>query len=228
MVKLKFLFFIVFAVASVPVYAQRQLSHDRYDFVLDSIKSMPKVSAVNLYSEYEKNGISWEETYKDKYRILTGVITNVGRDILGMERVISLKTRSEVIKGVPGYRTIDVIYPERLPENVKKALAAYKVGQNVELFVLFRKTPDDMDAVYFNEALPRGYSVQLYRNEELYVNVPDTDIGKQIIFKDENGKALLKGIIKWKSFAVLYENIPYDTEIIEVGDFSVKLSEIKQ
>jgi len=224
---LKLLGLIVAIVAVVPAFGQRQVSQDRYSFVLDSIKSLPKVTAANLYAEYEKNGISWEETYKDKYRILTGTVTNVGRDILGMERVVSLKTRSAVIKGVPGYRTIDVVYPEKLPENLKKMLATYKVGQNIELLVVFRKTPDDIDAVYFNEALPHGYSVQIYRNEELYVNVPETDIGKQFIFKDEDGKTIIKGTIKWKSFAVLYENIPYDTDTIEIGDFSVKISEIK-
>jgi len=228
MSKIKALCLIVLVAATVPVFGQRQVSQDRYNHILDSIKAMPKVTAVNLYAEYEKNGISWEDTYKENYRILTGTITNLGRDVLGMERVISLKTRSEVIKGVPGYRTIDVVYPEKLPENVKQTLATYKVGQNVEIFVRFRKTPDSIDAVYYNETLPFGYSVQLYRVEELCIIVPDTAIGKTIIIRDEDGKKLVQEVIKWVSMVIKNTNIVYYTYSIEIGDFIFKKSHVDE
>jgi hypothetical protein len=228
MSKIKALCLVVFVAAAVPVFGQRQVSQDRYGFILDSIKSLPKVSAVNLYAEYEKNGVSWEETYKDRYRIIAGVITNVGRDVLGMERVISLKTRSEVIKGLPGYRTIDVVYPEKLPENVKKALSAYKVGQNVELFVRFRKTPDSIDAVYYDESLPREYTIYTDPKENrLIFNVPDRDIGKNIIIKDADGDILDRTVIRWNSLWLDNAYVPDGAYSIEVGDFSIKISEIK-
>jgi len=228
MSKMKALYLILFVAATVPVFGQIQLPQDRYIATLDSIKPLPKITAANLYAEYEKNGISWEGAYKDSYRMLTGTITNVGRDILGMERVVSLKTRSEVIKGLPGYRTIDVVYPEKLPENVKKTLVAYKVGQNVEMLVRFRKTPDSIDAVYYDESMPREYSIFIYQKEnKLIFKVPDRDIGKYIIIRDKDGDVLDKTQVQWNSQWLDYAYMPDGAYSVEVGNFSINLSEIK-
>jgi len=224
---LKIICLVVIIAAVAPAFGQIQLPQDRYTVVLDSIKPLPKITAVDIYAEYEKNGVVWEGKYTGTFRILTGNISNIGRDVLGIDRVISLKTRSEVIKGVPGYHTIDVLYPETLPENIKKTLSAYKVGQNVELFVRFRKTPDSVHAVYYDEALPREYSIQIYKDGDLYVIVPNTDIGKIIAFKDKNGKMLAKHIINNTISGFPNLSVPDDTDTIEVGNFVIKKSEIK-
>lgn len=225
---LKSLLLVITLAVAGRAFGQVKVSQEGYNIILEKVKSIPKVTAVNLYAEYVKNGVTWEENYKDSLRIITGVISNIGRDVLGMERVVSLKTRTEVIKGLPGYRTIDVVYPEKMPENVKKTLSSYKIGQNVELLVRIRKTPNTIDIVYYDDALPSGYAIQIYKLETIYVCVPETDIGKKIKFKDEDGGTVLDATVPSISFSFDYGDIPYDAYSIEVGDYKALMSELKE
>jgi hypothetical protein len=148
---LKSLYIIIVIAAVSPALGQIGLTKEAYQKGVELLKAVPnpKVSAVDLYAEYQKNGVAWEDKYAENWRYLTGVVQSVGRDILD-QRVLELRA-NKPMKNVDYWETIQVMYPEKLPNNVKRDLASYKVGQTVEVLVQFRNDPSVSDALYFDE-----------------------------------------------------------------------------
>jgi hypothetical protein len=150
---LKMLLLVVVIIGVSPTNGQVYFTKKDYDEGLAILVSgggeAHKVSASEVYIEYQKNGVAWEEKYSKKIRFLVGVVQSIGRDIYG-QRNLLLKAHKPY-KNLDHWETMEIMYPETLPDYLKQELASYKVGQTVEILVQFRNDPSISDAVYYIE-----------------------------------------------------------------------------
>jgi len=138
---------VVVSSASAQIFATKEFYEAGLGFRRDGKVDVYPVA--DLYIEYQKNGVAWEERYAGKQGFISGVIQSIGRDIVG-QRVIELRA-IKPNKNLDYWETVDVMYPENLPENLKRELASYKIGQTVELMVQFRKEIKEIDIIYYDE-----------------------------------------------------------------------------
>lgn len=148
---LKLLLFVVVIVCVSSAIGQVHFSKKDYDEGLAIMlnNETPKLVASEVFAEYQKNGVAWEDKYSGKIRFITGIVQSVGRDILGQRNVVLQAYKP--YKNLDYWETMEIMYPETLPDYLKRELASYKVGQLVEILVQFRNDPSTSDVVYYIE-----------------------------------------------------------------------------
>jgi len=130
------------AVGATEAFAQTVVSKSRYNELLQYAQSSSnKVSANSLYIAYTDNSAKFEQNYKGKVFIITGVVITARPGFFG-DYVVDLNTVGS---------SVSVVYPKYMSNADMQRFQTFQQGDRFEALVSGRSTSSYVDVICYTE-----------------------------------------------------------------------------